>query len=203
MKDRGPLQIATDSTWRVQRNPEGRWSTAEYRDADWALAGSLPLGVTPVDEGPSLQPITRRDFAGLPVELGPQLSPVVSTVAQTGNIRAALLAADPLQVALDRPNREIVTPLRASTATTLQALELTNGATLDARLQKAAAARRPEAAAAPAAWLHKVYRHALARPPSPVETSVATEILGQPVTPEGVADFLWILVNHPEFQLIN
>ena len=54
-------------------------------------------------------------------------------------IRASLLAADPLQVALDRPNREIVMPARASAATTIQALELTNGATLNAKLQKARA----------------------------------------------------------------
>ncbi len=201
--DRDPLQITTDDAWRVQRNPVGRWGAAGLPDADWARAELLPAGVTPVDEGPSLQPIARRDFASLPVELGPQLRPVVSTVAQVGKIRAALLAADPLQVALDRPNREIVTPVRANTATTLQALELTNGLTLDARLQKAAATLAPEAAAAPDAWLRKVYRHALSRPPTPVEINIATEILGQSVAPEGVADFLWILVNHPEFQLLN
>lgn len=202
-KDQEPWQITTDHTWRVQRHPGGRWGAVDYPDADWSPAKPLPAGVTPVDEGPSLQPITRQDFANLPVELGPQLSPVVSTTAHVGEIRASLLAADPLQVALDRPNREIVTPVRASTATTIQALELTNGATLNARLQKAAAKSVPEATAAPAAWLRKTYRFALSRLPSPTELALAQEILGQPVAAEGVADFLWMLVNHPEFQLIN
>ena len=198
-----PLQIGTDAMWRVQRNPEGNWSVANYRDADWALAKLLPRGVTPVDEGPSLQPVTRKDFANLPVELGPQLAGVVSTAAHVGEIRASLLAADPLQVALDRPNREVIVPARASAATTIQALELTNGATLNAKLQKAAAAFAPEAEKSPTEWLVRIYRHALGRSPSAAEKGVALEIIGQSPTPESVADFLWTLVNLPEFQLIN
>ena len=198
-----PLQIGTDSTWRVQRSPEGNWNAAGFRDADWAFAKPLPPGVTPVDEGPSLQPVTRKDFANLPVELGPQLAGVVSTAARVGEIRASLLAADPLQVALDRPNREVIVPVRATAATTIQALELTNGATLNARLQKVGATFAPEVAKAPATWLDGIYRHALSRPASPAEKTVALEILGPSPTPESVADFLWTLVNLPEFQLIN
>jgi len=198
-----PRQIVSDATWRVRRAPLGRWGAVDYSDADWALAQSLAAGVTPVDEGPSLEPIHRQDFANLPVELGPQLIPIVSTVAQPGHIRAALLAADPLQVALDRPNREVVIPARATAATTIQALELTNGATLDARLEKAAAKLASEAARDPNAWLDRIYRHALGRLPTSDEREIATEMLGHPVTASGVADFLWAIVNLPEFQLIN
>jgi hypothetical protein len=203
MKDQAPMQIITDSTWRVQRSPEGRWTTTDYSDAKWAQAVPLPAGVTPIDEGPSLQPITRKDFANLPVDLGPQLGPVVSTAAHVGEIRASLLAADPLQVALDRPNREIVTPVRLSAATTIQALELTNGATLNAKLQVAAAKLLPAATAAPEVWIDRVYRHTLGRRPSATELQLAREIVGGPPTAEGIADFLWMQVNHPEFQLIN
>ena len=127
----------------------------------------------------------------------------MSTAAHVGEIRASLLASDPLQIALDRPNREIVTPVRLSAATTIQALELTNGATLNAKLQKAAAKFMAEATASPGAWLDEIYRHALGRRPSPAELGLATEILGKPVTAEGITDLLWMLVNHPEFQLIN
>jgi hypothetical protein len=198
-----PVQIVTDESWRVRRAPEGRWGAVDYNDADWARVQPLPAGVTPVDEGPSLEPIHRQDFANLPVQLGPQLAPVVSTVAQPGHIRAALLAADPLQVALDRPNREVVIPVRAATATTIQALELTNGTTLDARLQKAAAKLSAEAVRDPQAWLDRIYRSALSRSPTPAEREIAGEMLGQPATANGVADFLWAIVNLPEFQLIN
>jgi hypothetical protein len=197
------LQIVSDETWRVRRNPEGRWNTLAGSDTTWAAATLLPPGAEPIDEGPSLKPITRRDFANLPVELGPQLSPAVSTAAHVGEIRAALLAADPLQVALDRPNREIVTPVRANAATTIQALELTNGATLNARLQKAAAKLVPLAAADPGTWLDRFQRQALGRPPSPAEREIALEMLGKPVTAAGLADYLWAVVNLPEFQLIN
>jgi hypothetical protein len=175
----------------------------EFSDATWAAAEALPAGVTPVDEGPGLEPLTRKDFANMPVVLGTQLSAAVSTAANVGAIRASLLAADPLQVALDRPNREVVVPVRASAATTIQALELTNGATLNARLQKAAAKFAPDAARDPAAWLDSIYRHAIGRAPGAVEREIAGEVLGKPATADGVADFLWLLVNLPEFQLIN
>ena len=198
-----PQQITTDATWRVRRAPVGRWGAPEYQDKDWAMAKPLPEGVTPIDEGPSLEPVHRQDFANRPVILGPQLIPIISTVAQPGRIRAALLAADPLQVALDRPNREVVIPERSTAATTLQALELTNGATLDTRLEKAAAKLAPEAARDPNAWLDRIYELTLSRRPTAPERAIATEMLGQPATPHGVADFLWALVNLPEFQLIN
>ena len=45
-----------------------------------------------------------------------------------------------------RPNREIVMPARITAATTIQALELTNGSTLDMRLKKAATKLLPDAA---------------------------------------------------------
>jgi len=198
-----PLQITTDATWRVRRAPEGRWGAVDYTDAEWAQAQPLPAGVAPVDEGPSLEPIHRQDFANIPVELGPQLVPIVSTVAQPGHIRAALLASDPLQLALDRPNREVIIPARSTAATTLQALELTNGATLDARLHKAAAKFAPQAARDVNAWIDRIYRYAFSRPPSPDERAVAVEMLGQAPTADNIADFLWAIVNLPEFQLIN
>ena len=49
-----------------------------------------------------------------------------------------MVTADPLTVALGRPNREQVTTSRAAAATTLQALELANGATLANVLEQGA-----------------------------------------------------------------
>jgi len=197
-----PLQFTSDETWRVRRDPDGAWSTPEFSDASWVSAVPLAPGVTPVDEGPSLEPISRNDFANIPVELGSQLAPAVSTAAQPGKLRAAFLAADPLQVALDRPNREIVVPIRATAATTIQALELTNGSTLDRKLRGAAARFVADAAADPERWTERVFRHALGRLPSAAERAVSIELLAQPAKADAVADLLWALVNHPEFQLI-
>ncbi|MEA3213242.1 MAG: hypothetical protein QOE70_6299 [Chthoniobacter sp.] len=195
------VQVGTDESWRVRRNPDGAWNTLALPDTDWSAA--VGLDVPPVDEGPSLQPITRKDFANIPVELGTQLAPAVSTAAHVGEIRAALLAADPLQVALDRPNREVVMPVRASSATTMQALELTNGATLNAKLQRAATKFAAEATHDPAAWLERVFQHALGRPPGTEERAAMLGLLGAKPKAEDIADLLWSIVNHPEFQLIN
>jgi len=196
-------ELVSDTSWRVQRNPEGQYFSPDFADDDWKRATALPEGVAPVDEGPGLEPVTRQDFANIPVVLGSQVRPAVSTAAHAGHIRASLLAADPLQVALDRPNREVVVPARATAATTLQALELTNGTTLDVRLQDAATKFFPIATKQPDAWIRQVFSQALSRPPSADEQTIAREMLGQPVHASGLADLLWTLVNHPEFQLIN
>ena len=156
-----------------------------------------------MDEGPSLEPVKRKDFANIPIDLGPVLRPAVSTAAHTGKIRAPLLAADSLQLALDRPNREIVTPARITAATTIQALELTNGSTLDTRLKSAAKILQPDAAKDPAVWIAQTYRALLNRVPADGEKQIALELLGTEPKAEAVADFLWAIMNLPEFQLIN
>jgi hypothetical protein len=198
-----PVEIITDATWRVRRNPDGASMAIAYTDADWKRAQALPAGAEPVDDGPGLPPITREDFANLPVELGPQLQPVVSIVTNPGGIRASLLAADPLQLALDRPNREQIMPVRATAATTLQALELTNGTTLDAQLKKIATVALGEATKTPDLWIDTTGLRALSKPLTPERHRLARELLGNPVSAEGIADFLWSLFNLPEFQLLN
>jgi mono/diheme cytochrome c family protein len=199
-----PIQISTDETWRVQRNPEGAWSTPAFSDALWAAAKPLPPDTNPIDEGPGLDPISRRDFANMPVIFRPeQLRAAVSMVANTAPIRAPLLSADPLQVALDRPNREVVVPVRATAATTMQALELTNGKTLDGLIRRAAPKLAADAANHRDAWLTATFRHALARDPTGSERAACADLLGEAPSTESVADFLWALANLPEFQLVN
>jgi len=198
------MELTTDDTWRVRRAPEGKWKEPAYGDAAWAAARPLPSGVTPVDEGPALPPIARKDFANEPVELAAPFWRTETTAAQPGHIRASLEAADPLMTALDRPNREVVMTVRSTAATTLQALELTNGATLDGRLKKIARKLAPDATKGPAGWVKKIYRHTLCRDPTPDELTFSREILGgEKVTPEGVADFLWAMTQLPEFQFIQ
>ena len=94
-------------------------------------------------------------------------------------------------------------PRSITAATTIQALELTNGATLDARLQSAAKKLQPDAAKDPAAWVARTYRTLLNREAAAEEKQIALELLGTEPKPEALADFLWAIVNLPEFQLIN
>ncbi len=120
--------------------------------------------------------------------------------------RAALVAADPLMAALGRPNREQVVTVRQGAATTLQALELTNGSTLAVRLKQGAEKLLADAPASAAAnggtLVTALYRHALSRPPTAAELAAAESLVGSPAKSEGVQDLLWALAMLPEFQLI-
>jgi mono/diheme cytochrome c family protein len=110
--------------------------------------------------------------------------------------RASLVNADPLMTALGRPNREQTITVRQATPTTLQALELTNGATLATLLRRGAEAL----AAKPPA---EIFHHALGRAPAPAEAALLAGFVGELARPDGVEDLLWSLAMHPEFQLIR
>jgi hypothetical protein len=144
--------------------------------------------------------------------------------------RAAMVTADPLTVALGRPNREQVTTSRAAAATTLQALELANGPTLAAMLKQGAekllAEQANVATAAPAGkdgkaakaakagpvtadqLIDTIYQRALSRPPTEAEMALCRSLLageggeGKPPTVAGVEDLLWAVAMLPEFQLM-
>ena len=193
----------SDDQWHVRRSPDGTWYDPDLAETGWVAAKPLPEGAAPIDEGPGLEPITRNDFANKPSILGRALRPASSVAALASSVRASLRAADPLQVALDRPNREIVTPSRQTTPTTLQGLELTNGATLNSALERAGGELAKAAAANPGDWVDHIYRHALSRSPSAAEREAILPVLSTPVRPDGVADFLWALTMLPEFQFIN
>ena len=94
-------------------------------------------------------------------------------------------------------------PARITAATTIQALELTNGSTLDTRLKSAAKKLQPDATKDPSAWIAHMYRTLFSREPDAVEKGIALEFFGAQPKSDAIADFLWAIVNHPEFQLIN
>ena len=105
--------------------------------------------------------------------------------------------------ALDRPNREQVMTSRSTAATTLQALALTNGGSLDARFKAMSAKLAPVAAKNPDAWVTGMYLHALGRKPNGCRAAVVARYSWCAVKADGVADFLWGLTLLPEFQFIN
>lgn len=117
-------------------------------------------------------------------------------------VRAALELEDPLSRAMGRPNREQVVTRRDSLATMLQALELTNGTTLDCVLKKGAAAWRKKEGRDSRKLVERVYREALGRTPSAGELQIAVQLLGAAPSADGIQDFLWMVVMLPEFQLI-
>src|SRR5207247_5858434 len=78
------------------------------------------------------------DAAISPWRLGEKLNAAMAAAAVAGPVRASWVKNDPLMAALGRPNREQVITSRPSAATTLQALEMTNGSTLAELLRKGA-----------------------------------------------------------------
>ena len=178
-------------------------------DASWSC--------TVAKENTSAPPVELGGVELAPWRLGEHFLALAGSPPDTLPVaRAALVAADPLMVALGRPNREQVVTVRQATATTLQALEMTNGGTLAALLRQGAqhllspnASPTPEATASVAArgkaLIEGLYLQSLGRPPTRPERTLAQEILGRGpgLRAEGVEDLLWSLVMLPEFQLLR
>jgi mono/diheme cytochrome c family protein len=166
---------------------------------------SVSLGEATAKEyvfrGPGIRRLSAEEFRDAVAQLTGIWYSKGEFPTQTREIRSSLVAADPLAVALGRPNREQVITSRADAATTLQALELTNGATLAGILQRAALTM-VEFPSVTDDLLERLYRRAFARSPTAAEKALGKDLLGQPPQKEGVEDLLWAMVMLPEFQLI-
>ncbi|MBI1318747.1 MAG: DUF1553 domain-containing protein [Candidatus Hydrogenedens sp.] len=119
-----------------------------------------------------------------------------------GPVRAWRVTSDPLSRALGRTTREQVTSARVTDATTLQALELTNGDTLASYLNRAAESLTAQAEAGPNTLVKDLFLAALQRQPTPEEREAALELLQDPISKEGAEDLLWVIAMLPEFQLV-
>jgi hypothetical protein len=155
-----------------------------------------------VFRGPGVRRLSAEEFRDALGQLTGVWYSKAELAVATNTIRAALAPADPLALALGRPDREQVVTTRATAATTLQALELTHGQTL-ADLLRRGAAKLAESSPTPGELVDRVYRGALAREPGEVEKQLAAEMLGQPLRPEGAEDLLWAVAMLPEFQLVQ
>jgi hypothetical protein len=164
--------------------PELKRLTAEqFLDAVWQLTGTAPAR------------------ADAPVQLPPFDS---SVPKERQLIRAALVRANLLMRSLGRPNREQVVTTRGDVLTTLEALDLSNGQILADYLSRGAAnLLRAHPKATPEQLIEDIYRRALCRRPTQQEMSAAVQLVGSPMTADGVADLLWCVVMLPEFQLVR
>jgi len=149
--------------------------------------------------------MSKRDGRGQGGQL-PLLKAVLDADKQDSRplqIRAAFVMPDALQRAMGRPNREQIVTRRDSLATMLEAMELTNGTTLDKTLKAGAAKRLPAAVKNLDAVIDTLFLEGLAREPTASERRLLTALAGNPVTSEGLQDVLWTLLMHPDFQLIH
>jgi uncharacterized protein DUF1553 len=95
-----------------------------------------------------------------------------------------------------------VVTTRATEATTLQALELTNGQTLADVVKNGTGKILEENKSDPKQIVQALYKKAVGRSPNAKESEVARELMGKPVQPSGVEDLVWAIAMLPEFQLI-
>lgn len=176
--------VASDASWSCATNRVDDWQKPEFKPADWSSA--IELG----------------DAGLAPWKLDLKFAQALSAAGLAGHVRAALVASDPLMTALGRPNREQVTTVRASSATTLQALELMNGKTLTQELERGSQELLAEKTRSTQELVTRVFERALARPPNRAELELAQGLVGSPAKKEGIEDLLWVMAMLPEFQMI-
>jgi mono/diheme cytochrome c family protein len=174
----------SDESWRWSTNKMEGWEKPEFSDQDWKPA--VELGIMNM----------------APWKLEPKFARALSAAGLEGHVRASLVATDPLMTALGRPNREQVLTTRSSAATTLQALEMTNGKTFSEELRKGAETLLQSNPVPTRDLVIRLFERALARPPKPVELDMAQDLVGTPAKKEGLEDLLWAVAMLPEFQLI-
>ena len=85
----------------------------------------------------------------------------------------------------------------------MQALELTNGGTLDGRLSRGSKRWLDEQGHDPEKLVRKLFEVALNRLPTPAELATGRDMIGTPATAEGLHDLIWAVLMLPEFQLIE
>jgi hypothetical protein len=133
----------------------------------------------------------------------PSTRPANEGTPAAPEVRSSLCPANPLSTALGRPNRDQVVTERASAATTLQALELTNGSTLAMALQKASTKLLADKDASTEQMIDGIYQRALGREATKKEMALARQVVGSPATADGAEDLLWAVFMLPVFQLIR
>ncbi len=182
-EDGSTRDIISDKSWKVSTDNINDWSQRGFDDAKWKNASEL------------------GDINMRPWDLGKKLKVSGSDLAFGGRFREALQNKTGLTTALGRPNREQVSTVRPSVATTLQALALTNGEVLS-RLIKEGAITLANDEAEKQILANRIFQFALGRKPSNSEVLMIKELVEGENAANSVEDVLWALIMLPEFQLI-
>jgi len=183
-KGKPTWSLGSDGSWLTTNEKIEGYQSRELEPEGWRHATELgDIGMAPWNLAGHFSPVDTSDD-GLPPA------------------RSSLTIANTLVVALGRPGREQVDTRRDSIATLLQALELTNGATLADTLKKGAD-RWLESKLESRDLVDRIWIRALGRRPNDEERAVVEELVGQTPTRDGVADALWLTLMLPEFQLIH
>ena len=182
--------LSKDGT--VKRIPSG---------SDWS-ATIVKSGSDESIEWNSAVPVANQNFLGDKVHN--KLAAVVRQVVVGcfRPVRASMVHSNLLMRSLGRPNREQIVTTRPESLSTLQAIDLANGETLDDLLARGgrhllSSSQHDNDFAA------TVFLMALCRQPSNSERLLAAELLGPEANANTIQDLLWTVIMLPEFQFVR
>lgn len=171
----------TDQESPTYTGPLARRLTAEqFMDAVWQLTGAFPEAID--------APVERQ-----PTDSDPNVPPA----------RASLMKSDFLMRSLGRPNRDQVVTMRPTEFTTLEAIDLANGESLNQVIERGAARLKAEHGDSLPAVMTWLYQHGLARNPTAGELSLAGETWGENASQADLEDLIWAVIMLPEFQWVR
>ncbi len=188
----------------------GKEETTVVSDASWEVHSAAPAGkegrlgalpaqgwkpATVVKALPAWTQVIRREAPALLAQ---------ASLNSELPVRASLMKSDFLMRTLGRPNRDQIVSERPNDLTTLEAIDLSNGAILTETLARGAKnlLGRKSWPDLPAftRWL---YLSTLGRPATEAEVREITQSLGTELTESTLADTLWAVVMLPEFQRVR
>ncbi len=182
--------IASSDAYQMESDT----SKVEY--AEFVFRGPTPRRLQPEQLYDALACLTGSWLANSEFEV-PQ-NELDSTSLSEGTVRSWRIHADPFMLILGRPNRNQIVLAREADFTRLQALEMTNGDTLAAYLTVSATALLE---AGPVNTQDLIY-HAWGRSLPEAEAAIVAEY-GETISDVAVLeDVLWLVANHPEFQIV-
>ncbi|HVV99687.1 MAG TPA: DUF1553 domain-containing protein, partial [Planctomycetaceae bacterium] len=186
--------------------PDGKTASLGT-DGTWEWTRTLPAGNGKFEKAPTdWQP---AQVVKQPETWNPRVGPEIARILSRGSssaglmVRASLVKSDFLMRSLGRPNRDQIVSVRPDELTTLEAMDLSNGAILADTLTRGSKLLLARDWESPEAFVRWLYRFALSRDPQPGELAAAKESLGDKLTPEGIEDVLWAVIMLPEFQLVR
>lgn len=177
---------------------------------DWSTTSSVP-------DAKGNLPKKIKEWQNAVVAQGPWGNRLQKDIAQgligrelhRSMVRASLVKADPLMRSLGRPNRDQIVSMRPTELTTLEAMDLSNGATLAEWLQNGAIRWHKELASSGGKYpsnkelLNAIYQFAICRSPRPDEFKIIEEMTGPTLELSELEDILWAIVMLPEFQYVR
>lgn len=178
-------------------------------DESWEYSGSVPAGRegrAGAVKGPwnPAVVVTALDVWTQAVNNGAARTRLQQSAAgEPAMVRASLMKNDFLMRSLGRPHREQIVSMRPDELTTLEAIDLANGAVLANYLRQGSATLHPRWQSDRTGLINYLCTFAWSREPSSEEQSAMLEALSPQPTAEEIEDLTWSILMTPEFLLVR